>query len=672
MALMKIRRSVQRIVALTVLFGLPLLVLIAGMMLPHFLKLETYRPLIEEQLREASGRHVTVGALRARLVPPGVTAEKVGVFEREPPQRPIVTAERVRLRLRLLPLLSGKISLHTAAFERPVLILYTDRTPSAPALKAQGAGPSHRPSLRALIHQGTIELRGSLFGQTVRWPVDNVEGEMETTKRRITLTARPSFLGRSARLVVTLDPEAEESFYAELKNANLDSLFAVLGSTQAAPWTGSTLDAHATAQWPDKKGMVLYLDRLRLSPLPEASARGSVQISTTSVSGKVQFDGLASTMTLQGRWRSRRSGWEATANVSEYSPEVLRLLMDNYWVKALEGPGSLMLTVAKKGSKAPQYSLKGSSFTFTGSRLLVPSWWASDDGAGLQVGVEAKTPEGDGKVEVRWAQASSSPYGNISIAMSTVTVGDVFDVFSVRPSTPLGLEPWLVREGHYTGLVHDDGRVEIENTLFELQELRVATAGEIDLSTSPALARFEGQLSRVNLSPVLESLGVRPSPLSGLASADYSIQFSADSRWLQSLSGRISTQSQDGFLRAGKLIYKIAGVLNLTNLVKSSNQSKTTKDGIPYRSAAASATLTDGLLDCEDLKIRTPNYNIGGKGKVNLPESTIDAKIKLQFLNVLKDSLNAIPLVKRVITPDTGLLEVPVRLRGKLDNPEID
>jgi uncharacterized protein involved in outer membrane biogenesis len=71
------RHSAKRITLSTILLGALVFGIIAAVMLPRFIKLDTYRPQIEVQLREATGRRVTLGALRANLLPPSITAEKI-------------------------------------------------------------------------------------------------------------------------------------------------------------------------------------------------------------------------------------------------------------------------------------------------------------------------------------------------------------------------------------------------------------------------------------------------------------------------------------------------------------------------------------------------------------------------------------------------------------------
>jgi len=666
------RLSWRRIVAYSFRWGVPVLALIAIIMLPRFIKLDTYRPEIQEQLRQASGRRVVLGDIQAHLLPPSILAERIVVLEQIPPYRPILSAERVRLRLRLWPLLHGAIQIHTAVIEQPRLILYTDRLLYVPADKPSPSGTPRRPSLRVLIHDGRIELGGSLYGQKIRWSIDHVEAKVEGAERRIELSAKPSFLGPTARLHATFSPGADRPVLAELMKADLDPVLSVFGSTQAAVLRGLILDAHAEAQWPIMKRIDLHIDRMTVPAIPGAIVQGALQISNTSVRGKINFEGLTSSMTLTGQLIARGKKWKSTLRLEHYSPEITHLLWSNRWIDALEGPGSVQISMSRQGSGPCQISIAGSGYTFSGTRFEIPYWTYVANGAQYDVHVEAETPDRQGHVKVHWGKISSQSSGQVEVAMSSITVGDVFDVFALHPSTPVGIESWTIREGHYQGTAHPNSRIEFSQAAFTFDHLGLETTGSLDISTTPATVRIEGQAVQVDLSTVLESLGAHPAPVVGAAQTAFQLQFSAEARRLDTLNGRIDIHSEDGFIRAGKLFYKVAGYLNLKNLLKPSQRSKDAEAGIPYQSASGIITLTNGVLKTQQLKILTKNMNIFAKGEIDLPRRTIDARLELQLMGFLKDGLRSIPVVKRAFTPDTGMLQIPLRLHGKLDNPDID
>ncbi len=89
--------------------------------LPGFINPERYRPRIEQLLSGMTGRKVTIGPMRLRVFPlPEVSADGFSVGE-DPASgaEPFLTAARVDARVRLLPLLSGKLDIVSFDVDRP-------------------------------------------------------------------------------------------------------------------------------------------------------------------------------------------------------------------------------------------------------------------------------------------------------------------------------------------------------------------------------------------------------------------------------------------------------------------------------------------------------------------------------------------------------------------------
>ncbi len=668
---MNVWHSLKRIGIGLILFSL-LLLAFAIYRRPELFKLEAYRHEILSQLEQAGDRRMTLGPLYTQLFPLSVAARNIVIFERYPPYLPIVSAETVRLRVRFLPIFLGKIRIHTLELSRARLILNTKHLERE--LNFPKSGSQNAEAIRVVIHDGSVELRGEFFHEPIHWVIDRVEGTFEGKPRQIRLSAKPSFLGPAVRLTLRLNPNADPPLYAELNNANLDPVFAVVGSTGTSPFKGTTLSAHASGDWFKNRSLRLTIDRLAVPALPGHYARGSLRLSTTSVSGDLEFIGRASTMSASGRWVMRRRGWDVEGEVGHYSPELARLLPVNYWIKLLDGPGKITFTGSGRKNGPYQLHLNGAGFSVANSRIEIPVWSAIIQNGECDVRVEARTTDQEGHAAVRYVQPAHPQPGRIDVSVSSVTVGDLLNVLSVHTEKPIGLEPWIVNEGLFEGLVLANGKLDIRNAAATSRVLRLEAAGEMNLQpiSGAPFAHLTGRVAEANAAYILESLGARPAPFTGNTRMNFDVSFSTGPQWLASLNGGIESASENGFIRAGKVIFRIAGILNITNLIKHSDKTKVTKAGIPYERADATFRLRGGIVDSDNLKIRTPNMDIAAKGHVNLPANTLDVKIKLQFLNAIKEGLGSIPLVKRIINPDSGLFQVPVRLRGPIGDPRID
>ncbi len=100
----------------------------AGLILPYFLDVDRYRTLIASVIETETGRKVTIGRIRARLLPRvGFVMEDFRLSN--PPGFPdgdLLTVEAIRGNLALRPLLQREIRLYALELVRPKLVLLED------------------------------------------------------------------------------------------------------------------------------------------------------------------------------------------------------------------------------------------------------------------------------------------------------------------------------------------------------------------------------------------------------------------------------------------------------------------------------------------------------------------------------------------------------------------
>ena len=105
------------------------LVVLAALVLPYFLfDAETQRGIIASRLETALGRKVTLGKVRLGLLPPALhlydpeIAERLGF-----PGTAFSTAEGMRARVRLFPLLRGRLEVPSVELDEPTVHLVKNR-----------------------------------------------------------------------------------------------------------------------------------------------------------------------------------------------------------------------------------------------------------------------------------------------------------------------------------------------------------------------------------------------------------------------------------------------------------------------------------------------------------------------------------------------------------------
>ncbi len=109
--------------------GLALSILLVLALLPSLISLERYRGMIIEQAEKALGRKVSVGAIRLTLLT-GLGVEMGEVQIAEDPlfgDRPFVTADTLKVRVKLLPLFQRRVEITQLLLEEPKMFFIRDR-----------------------------------------------------------------------------------------------------------------------------------------------------------------------------------------------------------------------------------------------------------------------------------------------------------------------------------------------------------------------------------------------------------------------------------------------------------------------------------------------------------------------------------------------------------------
>ncbi len=110
-------------------FGtLIVVVLLVALIVPLFVDGERFRPWIVDGAKQATGRTLTFGEISLRLLPvPALTVDSVAVSESSRlPDLKALQLRRLSVRLGVLGLLRGKVTISSLMLDEPVLVLYRD------------------------------------------------------------------------------------------------------------------------------------------------------------------------------------------------------------------------------------------------------------------------------------------------------------------------------------------------------------------------------------------------------------------------------------------------------------------------------------------------------------------------------------------------------------------
>src|SRR5260221_1194708 len=104
-----------------ILIGVVVFLLLVALALPYFLNVDRYRDTIASAIEKQTGRHVTLGKIRAKFLPGvGFVVEDLHIGSPQGfPAGDLIAAEAIRSNLALGPLLPGTIHLNSFELVRP-------------------------------------------------------------------------------------------------------------------------------------------------------------------------------------------------------------------------------------------------------------------------------------------------------------------------------------------------------------------------------------------------------------------------------------------------------------------------------------------------------------------------------------------------------------------------
>src|SRR5258706_15019305 len=139
-----------------ILIGVVVFLLLVALALPYFVNADRYRDTIASAIEQQTGRHVTLGKIRAKFLP-GVGFVVEDLHIGSPPGFPagdVVSADAIRGNVAIGPLLHGVVHLNSLELVHPKLTLVSDNngknnytfTSSAPPQKPPAPGGSEASS----------------------------------------------------------------------------------------------------------------------------------------------------------------------------------------------------------------------------------------------------------------------------------------------------------------------------------------------------------------------------------------------------------------------------------------------------------------------------------------------------------------------------------------------
>ncbi len=655
--------------------------------LPELLELDEFRPNIIHALEQSFRCHAIVGRVTGELFPrPGFIVSRV-VLTDVPSStsrgRNLAAVDAAHFSMGF-DFQHRRVKFTNVRFVKPRFFLYRETPRELRMLHLPGTGPaigpannrSNLPIQQLDVREGQIELHDHAGTVHRVWIADGFNGSFAVPEQTGVLAGQFPSIGRRALLQLHYRGNSEFPFDLAISNANLKDM-EQLGGIHSIPLEGNTDFSLQARVFPSLK-LKLSMEPVRISSATDTLVSGRMELDDEHVTAHLAA-GTTSAMTLDldGRFNPRHSVWKA--NVRHYNASLVHAFYKQTWVDRLSGTGSLVFSAEGKGKQDLRWSVDGTNFRLTepgGKSLGIPEWTASGDTHHISVSAHGVSESG-GTADATWNSPLPPAESTIEVDISSLTVGQVLDAFDVphaspkAGSHPMTYESWKISGASLGGVIRPGVSFALEDSYLDVAGMHLDVSGLFDLAKKPVQAHLKGQASNVPVAQVVESFFSPPSPMTGTGQIDFALDFPLAANWISLLNGPCTVTVQNGVLRLLKTAYRIASVLNLGNYLRA-RLPKVSAEGIVFESFTGHLLFRNGLVESNDLFLKSPDMNVGAKGWVDIPNHRMDLIMRLELLRFLEDVLRDVPIIHWLFKkPNKILLPLVVRVMGPWDDVEI-
>jgi len=684
--------------------GLLAFLMIALLVTPFFIDVNTYKSQITEAVEDATGRTLKIGNIEASLFPwVGVRLEDVHLANHpEFNDRDFLKVGSLDIQLALLPLFSKEIEIKQFVLDSPEVFLernaagdgnWEDLTASEPGLidgdipvVDKDAEKDRSSSVLAALNAEFLQMKHGRFSWVDRKTQQHIELsdmkievndvqmdrpiEMKASGRvgadEIALTAQIGPVGDIAKLDIDKLPL---QINLQSESFNLKPFVDWLPEFPA--FLGRAEDAHVRLnvqleQRPD--GMRLSVGEAALLADATAGVKWKVEMPNAK---KIKLQELG--VNINGQKLLNAQGEIRLGGKHRYQLRVKGESVKRSWLASLIPELNTMYA----GHASPWQTLKlGAVIAGDVERLELRDVQLMLDQELLQVsGVASFNKAPDIRLRLTSKELHLDPWlpkpkqkksapASVQSELASVSAKsqepDLRSFKTWRISSQIQIEKL-----HLSGLEMDHLRATLNGSrgLFKLDPLRFDLAGgqvrekaTLNIATYPARWTESVRLSGVNIGPVLKTLaGI--DMLEGVLQMDTDIKATGllPEGSLKSLNGQGKVLLRDGSVKG----FDIAGILrNLTSFGKTTGPQKT-----DFAQLSGKFNIKNGMVKNDDLFMASPLFRLTGRGLVNLPKSTMDYHVKPRLVGTLTGQGDTVTVRKG--------LSVPLHIHGPLASPRV-
>jgi hypothetical protein len=157
----------------------------------------------------------------------------------------------------------------------------------------------------------------------------------------------------------------------------------------------------------------------------------------------------------------------------------------------------------------------------------------------------------------------------------------------------------------------------------------------------------------------------------GALRGDFFLAGDIGSNFLPSSYGRFSIQVRDGVLRRFPILSKVFSLLNVSQIF-ALQLPDMDLEGMPFNTLSANFRLDNGILESDDLSIRSEAMNMSYTGQVDLVSKEVDLSLAIHPLGTVDKIVTRVPVAGWLLTgEDKALLTAHFSVSGKLGDVSV-
>ena len=441
----------------------------------------------------------------------------------------------------------------------------------------------------------------------------------------------------------------------------------------------------------------LLLNKISLTAssdwLPINQINGQISFDDQQISIH-RFNGMLgqSPVAVKGQWSFRKNAKALNLSMeSAWASTDIQTLLPSFTKPFSTFSGVIGATLALSGSYLrPDFQ---SEFDFTNISLESKGRFYKPSGVPARIGIQGIFPK-EKAIRITKGELAMPPYklearGNVSwsdppyfrgILQTESGTGAMFPAGVEIGNKDLGLSSLAIRWG-FEGRDWDWNNWYMKGKIEATNRKAQSASSKPDEETQSIVLQWwqkektgKGELTLKDI-PIASLLGPQSngrSPLTGTASLITSLQMNLGSPELilRSLTGKGQTALKKGLIQSGPVLSKIMGILNVPSLLM--GKVNLLEEGLPYDQLDGSFTIENGILNTQDLALKSPVLKLTAAGSYDLSTENLNSMIAVSPFGAYSNLLKDIPLFGSLMKGERkGLMTALFEVKGPRTKPTV-